>query len=374
MRTKPNYYTIGIFVSAGLVLILGALIILGAASIWREYVYIETYVDESIQGVDVGSAVKMRGVQIGNVQRIGFVNINYPEASGAKQRYVMLEISISLKAFGDMTPTQLASFLEEEVDNGLRIRMLPMGLTGSAYMEMDYLDPVRHPPPPIEWTPATPYIPSAPGAFARLEETFETISNTLAKLEDLKLDQTLDHLDQLITSLSNTVNSLDMEGLSTHASLFLKEMRESNRKLSMIVGPESDIMEENVNFYSVMADTRAVIREIRAGLDRLKIDQDDGAMDQLTQSIADMRLAFAGMPETLESIREAAQSMRQSTEGFSSFTRRTYSLLATQSEQIESIMRDLEITSRNLMEFSTDARSYPSYMFFGDKPREIDKK
>lgn len=372
MRTKPNYYTIGIFVSAGLVLILAALIILGAGAIWREHVYIETYVDESIQGIDVGSAVKMRGVQIGNVQRIGFVNINYPEATGAKQRYVMLEISVSLRAFGDMTAPQLAVFLQEEVKNGLRIRMLPMGLTGSAYMEMDYLDPVRHPPLPIEWTPETPYIPSAPGTFARLEETFETISNTLAKLEELRLDQTLAHLDHLITSLSSTVDSLDVEGLSTHASLFLKEMRESNRKLSMIMGPDSDIMEKDVNFYSVMADTGALAREIRAGLDRLKIDQDDGAMDQLAQAISDMRLASASMPETLESIREAAESMRQSTEGFNRFTRGTYSLLAAQNEKIESIMRDLEITSRNLRELSTDAKSYPSYIFFGDKPLELE--
>ncbi len=374
MSTRPNFFTIGVFVSAGLVLILGALIILGAGAIWREHVFVETYLDESIQGIDVGSAVKMRGVQIGNVQTIGFVNIHYPEAIGPEQRYVMMKISLSLKAFGDMTSAELASFLQEEVKKGLRIRMQPMGLTGSAYMEIDYTDPWRNPPLPISWEPETPYIPSAPGTFARLEETFESMSSTMAKIEKLNLDQTLDNLDQLLISLTTTVESLDMKDLSDHAGLFLEELRESNRKFSVMMGPGMDVMDGEVSFYNIMADAGTVVRDIGKGLDRLKIDQEGGAVDQLVQAVESIRLASEDMPETLESIRNAADSVRQSTAGFDRFTRSAYSLLATQNEKIESIMRDLEITSRNLMELTTDAKSYPSYIFFGDKPVEIESK
>ncbi len=374
MSTKPNYFIIGLFVLTGLVLTMSALIILGAGSILREHVYVETYVDESIQGIDVGSAVKMRGVKIGNVQNISFVNIHYPQAKGPEQRYVMLEISLSLKTFGDMTPDQLTLFLQQEVDKGLRIRMQPMGITGSAYMEMDYTDPLRNPPLPISWTPDTPYIPSAPGTFSRIEETIESLSNTMAKIEKVDLALTMDNLNNLIASLTDTVKSLDMANLSREANLFLHEMRESNRKLSMIMGPDSKSMTEEVSFYSILSDARSVIHDVRLGLERMKIDQEDGAMDQLAQTIADMRRASADMPETLESIRGAAQAVSKSTAGFNRFTRGAYSLLATQNEKIESIMRDLEITSRNLMELSTDAKRYPSFIFFGDKPVESDQK
>ncbi|MFO7727698.1 MAG: MlaD family protein [Desulfonatronovibrio sp.] len=374
MSTKPNYFTIGLFVLIGLILIMGALIVLGAGSIWREHVYVETYVNESIQGIETGSAVKMRGVKIGNVQNIGFVNIRYPQATEAQKRYVMLEISLSLKSFGDMNPAQLKSFLKSEVKKGLRIRMQPMGLTGSAFMEMDYTKPDRYPPLPISWTPENPYIPSAPGTFARLEETFEAMSNTMAGIEKLDLEKTLNNLDQLIISLNTTVESLDMEGLSDQARLFLREMRESNRKLSMMMGPENKIAEEKVNFYSIMNDAGAMVSEIRQGLGRLNINQDGGTMDQLAQAVSNLNLAASDMPETLKDIQGAANSVHQSTQGLTRFSRKGYSLLATQNEKIESIMRNLEITSRNLMEISTDAKSYPSYIFFGEKPLESDQK
>lgn len=374
MRTLPNYYTIGLFVSAGLLLLLGALIILGAGALWREHVYVETYIDGSIQGIDTGSAVKMRGVQVGNIQNIGFVNVRYPEARGHEQRYVMLELSLSLRAFGDTTPEELLEFLQQEVEKGLRVRMQPMGLTGTAYLEMDYTDPRRHPPLSISWTPENPYIPSTPGTFARLEETFESMSNTLAKLEELELDKILFNLDHLILSLTTTVESLHMPDLADHAGLFLEEMRETNRKMSRIMGPDSELMDGDVSLYGIMADTGDFVRDIRKSVDRLNLDQDGGAMDQLAQTIADLRLASADIPETLESIREAADSIQQGTVNFNRFTRGAYSLLATQNEKIESIMRDLETTSRNLMELSTDAKSYPSYILFGEKPLESEPK
>lgn len=368
MRTKPNYFIIGMFVSLGLVLIMGALIILGAGSVWRENAYIETYIDGSIQGVETGSAVKMRGVQVGNIQHISFVQMNYPEARGTQQRYVMLEISLSLNTFGDTTPEELTTFLQEEVEKGLRIRMQPMGITGSAYIEMDYTDPLRNPPLPISWTPETAYIPSAPGTFARLEETFESLGNTMARIEEMDLNQTLRNLDNLISSLTETVDSIDMSDISTQAGLFLEEMRQTNSKLSMMMGSEVDIKKGDVSFYSIMTDASTAVRDVRKGLDRLKLDEEDGIMDQLAQTIEALRQASLDMPGTLAAIRETADSITQSTAGFNRVTRGTYSLLATQNEKIESILRDLETTSRNLMELSTDAKSYPSYILFGDKP------
>jgi hypothetical protein len=372
MRTKPNYFIIGLFVSVGLILITGALIILGAGSIWREHAYIETYIDGSVQGVDVGSAVKMRGVQVGNIQHISFVLMNYPEAVEAQQRYVMLEITLSLKTFGDITPDQLTTFLQEEVEKGLRIRMQPMGITGSAYIEMDYTDPLRNPPLPISWTPETAYIPSAPGTFARLEETFESLGATMTKIEEMDLNQTLRKLNGLISSLTDTVDSLDMKDISTQAGLFLDEIRQTNRKLSMIMGPESIIQEGDVSLYSILTDAGAVVRNVRKGLDRLRLDEDQGLMDQLTEIIEGLRQASLQMSGTLESIRQASDSITRSTDGFNRLTREGYSLLTTQNEKIESIMRHLEITSRNLMELSSDAKSYPSYILFGDKPLEIE--
>ncbi|WP_028574613.1 MlaD family protein [Desulfonatronovibrio hydrogenovorans] len=374
MRTSPNYYTIGIFVTIGLILVLGFLIILGAGAIWRERVLIETYVDESIQGIDVGSHVKMRGVQIGNVEHISFVNIKYPEALLTEKRYVLLEISLSLKAFGDVTPEELETFLEQEAKKGLRVRMLPMGITGSSYIEIDYLDPVRHPPLPINWSPENTYVPSAPGTFTRLEETFESLSNTMAKLEQVDFRSTLDHLDELIVSLTATVKSLDLDHMTTQANLFMDELRETNLRISGILGPSSQQMAQDINIYNILSDTSHVMGDIRKGFERLGMDQEDGTLDQLFQTIANLSQATEDLPRTMQSIREAADAMHQGSAGFNRMTRRAHSLMASQNQKIEAILRDMEVTTRNLMDLTTDARRYPSYFLFGDKPLESDPR
>ncbi len=53
-----------------------------------------------------------------------------------------------------------------EVERGLRVRLAPQGITGTSYLEIDYVDP---PPPllPIDWTPDNVYIPSAPSTVTR---------------------------------------------------------------------------------------------------------------------------------------------------------------------------------------------------------------
>lgn len=374
MRTSPNYYTIGIFATAGIILLFAALIILGAGALWRTNVTIETYVDESIQGIDVGSQVKMRGVQIGNVQQISFVNIRYPQATTDEKRYVLLEISLSLNSFGEMTPDEFETFLAQEVMRGLRIRMMPMGITGSAYIEMDYLDPLRHPSLPVDWSPENPYIPSAPGTFARLEETFESLGNTMAKIQNIDLKKTLDHVDQLVVDLNTTVNALDIHKLTDQTSLFLEELRQSNQQISRLMGPEASSMAGDVNIYSMLSDTSAAIREIRQGLSTMTKHEQGDPFDQLAHTISNFRLASEDLPATMQSMRGAADSLQQSSAGINRLTRRTYSLMSTQNEKIESILRNMEIASRNMMELTTDAKKYPSYFLFGDKPQNGELK
>ncbi|WP_045211486.1 MlaD family protein [Desulfonatronovibrio magnus] len=372
MRTGPNYYTIGIFVSIGIILIFAALIILGAGALWRVHVVIETYVDESIQGIDIGSQVKMRGVQIGNVQQVSFVNIKYPEAHDAQQRYVLLEISLSLKSFGDITPEEFQQFLAQEVLEGLRIRMLPMGITGSAYIEMDYMDPARHPPLPIDWTPEYPYVPSAPGTFTRLEETFESLSNTMAKLEKLEFQKTLGHLDNLIVNLNDTVSSLNIHDLTEQTALFLQELRESNRRVSALLGPEKTSLQD-ISIYSMLAETEGLIKDVRKSFDSFA-KHETFSPDNFAEIIANVQKASEALPATIQNMHKAADSVRESTAGFNALTRNTYSLMRSQNERIESIMRDMQITSSNLMELSSDAKRYPSFLLFGDKPLESDLK
>jgi paraquat-inducible protein B len=69
---------VGLFVLIGIVLIGAGTVILGGQDLFAEPVLMETVFNESVQGLEVGSAVKFRGVQLGSVSEIGFAQDYYP--------------------------------------------------------------------------------------------------------------------------------------------------------------------------------------------------------------------------------------------------------------------------------------------------------
>ena len=77
MSQKANYFKLGIFIIAAAAILVAIILALGAGNIFKQTVTIETYFDESVQGLDVGSPVMVRGVQIGRVKEIGLVSRYY---------------------------------------------------------------------------------------------------------------------------------------------------------------------------------------------------------------------------------------------------------------------------------------------------------
>ena len=70
MSAPSNHFKVGLFVLLAVAATLGAAIALGAASAGRKTVSYHTFFNESVQGLDLGSPVRYRGVIIGKVAAI----------------------------------------------------------------------------------------------------------------------------------------------------------------------------------------------------------------------------------------------------------------------------------------------------------------
>src|SRR5436190_37346 len=70
LTTATNHWKLGLFVVVALLTMVGAAFWLGSRALRRESVPLVTYFDEPVQGLDVGSPVKFRGVTIGTVADI----------------------------------------------------------------------------------------------------------------------------------------------------------------------------------------------------------------------------------------------------------------------------------------------------------------
>ena len=72
MGTRANYFKIGLFVIAAAAIAITSVVYMGAGALFRKKLLMETYIDESVQGLEIGSAVRYRGVKIGAVDKIDF--------------------------------------------------------------------------------------------------------------------------------------------------------------------------------------------------------------------------------------------------------------------------------------------------------------
>ena len=135
MSLKANYFKLGLFVIGAIVAGVVVLVVIGSGRWFQPKLTIETYFNESVQGLDIGSKLKYRGVVIGEVTQIGFTYNKYQQDRPMAQRarYVLVEAQIQPKLLGgragagDLTEQKSADL---EIEKGLRMRLAPQGITG----------------------------------------------------------------------------------------------------------------------------------------------------------------------------------------------------------------------------------------------------
>src|SRR5690242_4035924 len=69
-KKKSLYFAVGSFVTMGTLAAVAMVLWLGVSKYLRSGVKYVTYFNESVQGLQVDSAVKYRGVEVGNVEKI----------------------------------------------------------------------------------------------------------------------------------------------------------------------------------------------------------------------------------------------------------------------------------------------------------------
>ncbi len=193
MSTKANYLKIGVFVICTVIVLVAGTIVLSAGILKRDTLMLETYINESVQGLSVGSPVMRNGVQIGRVKEITFVTHvpEYGQSYGTEgfdtySKYVMLVMVIDKSTFLPVPENeQIRVIVERWIQNGLRLKLSYQGITGIAYVEADF-DMGRYLPMEIGWEPKYIYIPSAPSMFISFTQSIERVFKLI---ESIKFDE-----------------------------------------------------------------------------------------------------------------------------------------------------------------------------------------
>jgi ABC-type transporter Mla subunit MlaD len=194
-HSNPNYFRLGIFVLAAIGALLAAILIFGSGQFFKKSFMVETYVKQSVTGLDAGAAVRFRGVKIGQVTLIALSGDLYEKEVPMvhKQEYVVVRMQI----YGDALEK---SHLETFIKDNLRARIRSMGITGVNYVELDfYPAAAQYTRLPYPWTPEYSVVPSMPN---QADEIISGIQRLIGALNGLDIELTQKKFDALLGNLN----------------------------------------------------------------------------------------------------------------------------------------------------------------------------
>ncbi len=352
MSQKANYFKLGLFVIAAIVAAIVLLVVIGTGRWFERRITIETYFKESVQGLDVGSKLKYRGVTIGEVTKISFTYVVYQLdlPMTQRERWVLVEAQLQPRlvggraAAGDMTNPENAKM---EVERGLRLRLVPQGITGTNFLEMDYLDP---PPPvlPVTWTPINVYIPSAPSTVTAFVNAAQDI---MSRLQSLDLDGTLANFNRLMNTTNDRIGAIDTKGLSQRAESTLSKLEKT------LDGIQAKKVSDEAT--ALLAELRQTNAELQKTLGNPKL-----------QKLPDDAAAALASVKTLVSDPKLAKTVADLERIMSRFDR----LFGRTDADLGTTIENLRQITDNLRDLTEEAKRYPASVLFGAPPAPLERK
>jgi phospholipid/cholesterol/gamma-HCH transport system substrate-binding protein len=356
MGRKPSYFKIGVFVIIAASLLLIAVVIFGSGLLAQNKLHFETYFNESITGLIVGSPVEFRGVHIGQVETITFAGGTYKIAREGGQLstyepYVRVVFFVPRQTMPEFAVEDTNTVLKQMIAHGLRVRVNSNILTGQAYLEANYLDPNRFPVLEVPWTPIYPYIPSAPSELTTLKDSLDKI---LFRLQEINFEGLVDSFQQTLVSVNKAIADANLGQVSQDTSALLTETRQKVESIdtagiSHAAQRLLDSLDQTVadaNVPELSAEAKRFIQEIRVTNDSLQ------------------RLLAA--PEGIPSGTNIPEVIARLNRALSSIDR----LVTTEKPDLEVIIANFREISDSLRDLTESLRERPSELFFSKPPRE----
>lgn len=304
MPTEKSYTRLGFFIVVTLVLVLATAVFFIQRLRKRDAIAMVTYTNENVFGLDVSSAVRLRGVPVGRVTEIR-----------ADPMGKMVEIDFELFLDRLNTIGLDVKRLRTITDIGgvfpnLRAQVMGNPMTGEAYLLLNRLE---NPPPAMElqFKPTHSYVPSVPSPFAtvqdRLPELLDRANATFQTLSDVvaRMPYTLEQSDRFLTHFERIMHESQLPALSADSRKFFTttsaQMEQMKSEMDGVIGTNGALIKftEEARAAIKAANLPATTRAAREAADNSKLASDD------------LRRALPAIQDSLKSMRELSQALEE---------------------------------------------------------------
>ncbi|MGD9825044.1 MlaD family protein [Desulfobacter sp.] len=345
MTQKTNYFKLGLFVILAFALTAAMLIAFGAGQFLRTETLAETYFNESVQGLDIGSEVKYKGVKIGAVKSITTPTKVYDIASN----YVLVTFALSEDCYVGQTGKNPKERMKKAVKDGLSVFLSFNGLTGSAYLETDYK---RNGPDELKitWTPENLYVPSRSSNIKQVSDALSQAMETLGSLDFKEMKE----------ELSALLKGLNITKVSEQAESLLRELRQTNKDLAKIL--------TSGQVKQLLTDAGASVADLKQIVQAAKVPIKQTLADINTASGSFKRMA-TGLEQGYEGkLTEMSEKMNTVLASLENTSRLLENMIWTNADVIEKTIGNLEDTTENLNQFTRELREYPGRILMEAPP------
>jgi paraquat-inducible protein B len=280
VKTKNSPAVVGVFVIGAMMLLIVALLSFGGVNFFSKPQRFLVYFDESIHGLDLGSAVKLRGVRVG---RVADLSIQYNAATNKSVVAVLCELSRNIITDDQGNPIDVSdrAKLQAMVDHGLRAQLGVVGLaTGLLFVELDFYDPKQY-----------LVVPSVPSTISEYQASLTEILSDLKRVDFAGLSR---NLNATLATANQKLQGIDTARLSEHW------IKTADAIQTMASDPE--IKRALANLNTAGDNLRGLIARIDS--------QVQPTSDQLAQTLKDAQRALATFNDAAASAQHfiAAQS------------------------------------------------------------------
>lgn len=224
MSNIGNKYKVGVFVVIAAVLLIMSLTMLGVMDYFKPKYMFMTVLDSSVQGLEPGAKVKIKGVTIGKVTSVqighdGETVFVYMEFIAASLKSTITE---GLQSH-DSKYAYFKEFLEGRVKKGLRCQLHYSGITGTLYQEVGLFDPQKNPVRKFKLPEGhPPYIPSVQPVL--IGDILKNLNKTLNNAAKLNLEPMIAKFEALATSGSKLLNDKDLKQMMSDLSNLMSNL------------------------------------------------------------------------------------------------------------------------------------------------------
>lgn len=329
MNTPADTRLIGLFVIGALALAVTLTLVFSGGYLSNEHKYV-AYFEGSVNGLNVGAMVKLKGVTIG---RVSDVLVQYDMEENRVLTPVVTEIDLDkvMKTFGSSSSRHQHPGLQELIDRGLRARLSLQSLvTSQLYVDINFL-------------------PDRPGHFAGGKYLDLPEIPTVASSKD-EIEKTL---QQLATDVRDMPIKQTVEAT-------LKTIQHVEHLLAK---PETDATINNLN--QTLADLSHLIRHLDTKVDSLSGDLDGTARQGQTL----MKTLNARLPGLLNA---AEQSLSAVTTSFNSAkgTLSAVESLAEPDAALNTALHDISDAARGVRTLAETLDRHPDMLLYGRKKQE----